>query len=139
MSNYTTQSRKKQHDFLHLAFFSVTDIMRYDTVSKKKRIRMMEQKQLRKLYQLFFEAGVTKDLPNIKEKNKAANKFYEFMEQVKENPALLDDDAELNAYLVDYLDEYAFSAFGVGFALGKSIETEIVPFTNHLILAEPID
>ena len=68
---------------------------------------MMEQKHLRKLYQLFFEAGVTKDLPNIEEKKKAANKFYEFMEQVKENPSLLDDDAELNAHIVDYLDEYS--------------------------------
>lgn len=101
---------------------------------------MNEQKQMRKLYELFYDAAPTKDLPNLQERKEASRRFYDFIEKVKENPEILgEDDAVLNSYLADYLQEYAFSAFGVGFALGKSIESESNIFTSHLKSAMPID
>ena len=101
---------------------------------------MEKQIRLRKLYELFFEATRTNDLPNLEELKKSSNKFYEFMEQVQKTPEILgEDDSLLNANLADYLQEYAFAAFGVGFALGKSIESETSVFANHLKTAVPID
>ncbi|MBR1762486.1 MAG: hypothetical protein IJ731_03875 [Eubacterium sp.] len=93
----------------------------------------MKQEQLRKLYDIFYESATTQYLPNKKEQKEAADKFYDFIEEVQSNPDLLgDDDSTLNLYLKDYLDEYAFAAFGIGFALGKSIETETDAFTPHI-------
>lgn len=101
---------------------------------------MNDQKQMRKLYELFYEAAPTKDLPNQKEKKEASHRFYEFIEKVKEDPTILgEDDSILNSYLADYLQEYAFAAFGVGFALGKSIESEANIFANHLKSAMPLE
>ena len=94
---------------------------------------MDKQNQLRNLYHVFFESAPISDLPNLKERKKATNEFYDFIKKVRENPALLgEDDTELNTYLAPYLDEYAFSAFGIGLALGKAIESEITSFTDFI-------
>ncbi len=106
--------------------------------TNERVVKIGKQIQLRKLYDIYFESATTKHLPNLKEQKEAADKFYDFMEEVQSNPDLLgEDDSTLNLYLKDYLDEYAFAAFGIGFALGKSLETETEAFTPHIKSIKP--
>jgi len=94
---------------------------------------MNNQELLKKLYKIFFSTASNSTLPNRDEIKKTNEAFYSFMEKVKNNPKILgEDDAELNTYLSDYMDEYAFAAFCIGIAIGKNIETEIEFINHHL-------
>ena len=59
--------------------------------------------------------------------------FVDFIDVVRENPEVLcADDAAVNTALLDYQSEYAFAAFGIGFALGKLIDKDTDAFENSI-------
>ena len=95
-------------------------------------------KQLRKMHNLFFDAAKIDNLPNYELLCKAHERFYDFMERASKNPELLEDDANVNDALCDYLNEYSFAAFGIGFTLGRGFEIETKEFKQHIEDAEPI-
>ena len=98
---------------------------------------MDTQKQLRKMHNLFFDATRINDLPNYEMMMEALDRFYEFIEQARKNPELLEDDANVNEALCDYLNEYSFAAFAIGFTLGRGFEVESNEFKKHIEAAEP--
>ncbi|MBR3149626.1 MAG: hypothetical protein IKF64_05595 [Eubacterium sp.] len=99
----------------------------------KDSLSKIELEELRKLYEHFFEYATTRYLPNLKEIQKGSEKFDSFMRRVKTNPELLgDDDSATNEALLDYLSEYSFAAFGIGFALGKLIDKDTDAFEEHI-------
>ena len=98
---------------------------------------MSDQKQLRKMHNLFFDAAKINDLPNYELLSEAYERFYEFIEEAKQNPELLEDDANVNEALCDYLNEYSFAAFGIGFTLGRGFEIESKEFKQHIDAADP--
>ena len=101
--------------------------------NKKDISSKIELEELRKLFERFYEDATTRYLPNLDAINKGSNVFTNFIDAVRENPAVLgDDDAAINAALLDYESEYAFAAFGVGFALGKLIDKYTDAFDEHI-------
>lgn len=96
--------------------------------------------ELRKLFERFYEDATTRYLPNLDAIKKGSDVFSEFIDAVRENPEVLgDDDAAINAALLDYESEYAFAAFGVGFALGKLTDLDTDDFDEHIKAAMPKD
>ena len=99
----------------------------------KDSLSKIELAELRKLFERFYEDATTRYLPNLDAINKGSGVFTDFIEAVRENPAVLgNDDAEINNAMLDYQSEYAFAAFGVGFALGKLIDKDTDAFDEHI-------
>jgi len=72
-------------------------------------------------------------MPNLDAIKKGSDVFEDFIDAVRENPEVLgNDDAAINTALLDYESEYAFAAFGVGFALGKLIDKDTDAFDEHI-------
>ena len=89
--------------------------------------------QLRKLFERFYEDATIRYLPNLDAIKKGSDVFADFIDAVRDNPKVLgDDDAAINTALLDYQSEYAFAAFGVGFALGKLIDKDTDAFDEHI-------
>ena len=100
----------------------------------------IELEELRKLFERFYEDATTRYLPNLDAINKGSNVFTNFIDAVRENPEVLgNDDSATNEALLDYLSEYSFAAFGVGFALGKLIDKYTDAFDEHIKAAMPND
>ena len=88
---------------------------------------------LRALFEHYYEDATIRYIPNLEEMNVASEKFTDFMEQVRDNPEVLGtDDSAVNNALIDYLSEYSFAAFGVGFTLAKYIEKDTNAFSKHI-------
>ena len=101
--------------------------------NKKDKSSKIELEELRKLFERFYEDGTTRYLPNLDAIKKGSDVFSEFIDAVRENPEVLgNDDAAVNTALLDYESEYAFAAFGVGFALGKRIDKDTDAFDEHI-------
>lgn len=88
---------------------------------------------LRALFEHYYEDATIRYIPNLEEMNIASKKFTDFMEQVRDNPEVLGvDDSAVNEAQIDYLSEYAFAAFGVGYTLAKYIEKDTNAFSKHI-------
>ncbi len=99
----------------------------------KDSLSKIELEELRKLFEHFFEYATTRYLPNLDAIKKGSDVFANFIDAVRENPEVLgNDDSEINMALLDYQSEYAFAAFGVGFALGKLIDKDADAFDEHI-------
>ena len=108
--------------------------------SHKDSLNKIELAQLRKLFERFYEDATTRYLPNLDAIKKGSDVFEDFIDAVRENPKVLgDDDAAVNTALMDYESEYAFAAFGVGFALGKLTDLDTDDFDEHINAAMPKD
>ena len=108
--------------------------------SHKDSLNKIELAELRKLFEHFYEDATTRYLPNLDAINKGSGVFTDFIDEVRENPEVLgNDDAEINNAMLDYQSEYAFAAFGVGFALGKLTDLDTDDFDEHINAAMPKD
>ena len=108
--------------------------------NKKDISNKIDLAQLRKLFERFYEDATTRYLPNLDAINNGSNVFTNFIDAVRENPEVLgNDDSEINMALLDYQSEYAFAAFGVGFALGKLTDLDTDDFDEHINAAMPKD
>ena len=108
--------------------------------NEKDKSSKIELEELRKLFERFYEDGTTRYLPNLDAIKKGSDVFSEFIDAVRENPEVLgNDDAAVNTALLDYESEYAFAAFGVGFALGKLTDLDTDDFDEHINAAMPKD
>ena len=108
--------------------------------NEKDKSSKIELEELRKLFERFYEDATTRYLPNLDAIKKGSDVFEDFIDAVRENPKVLgDDDAAVNTALLDYESEYAFAAFGVGFALGKLTDLDTDDFDEHINAAMPKD